>query len=478
MTTAGSRTDLALGLGPVLFACAGGALLASEMALIWYTQSLTHATATTIASVLPLILGLAVPTALLLAMGRRLENLQPSGPALLVVFLVGLALRAAWFGAPAPLEDDFQRYLWDGALVANGLDPYRYAPDQFLASTSIPAGYEAIALVGRNTIEGIYFADLRTIYPSGAQLSFALAYMVSPFDIDGLRSVFVAAEIVTFGLLIAMLAQLKASPLWSALYWWNPTVAFALVGIAHVDALVPPLVLGALLMAMRGRAIAAVALLGAGAGVKIWPVLLVPLVLARIRNEPRRLALAGLLLVAVLAVAVGPVVVSALAPGSGLTAYAASWSNNNAFFAWAARLLGSLVDETNAQRMLRAAVALAGLAIALGAAYRAGKQPGELARASLIVAAAVFYLSPAQFPWYVAWFLPLAVLLRCWPLLLASATLPSYYLFYPLWTAGRGDLFLLGAAFLHSVPVLGWLLADALGRPRGEPAAAPRTAGP
>ncbi|KAB2914290.1 MAG: hypothetical protein F9K29_15025 [Hyphomicrobiaceae bacterium] len=440
---------------------AGALLVAGQCALVWLTRGLTHATATTISSVVPLIVGLSLTTALLLLMAPRLGRVQPTRSALLIVFLAGLALRAVWLASPAPLEDDFKRYLWDGAVVAHGLDPYRYAPQQFLGSADVPSGYGAIAVAGRETIEGINFPDLRTIYPSVAQLSFALAYLIAPFKIDGLRAVFLVAEMATFLLLIAMLAEIKASPLWSALYWWNPTVAFVLVGIVHVDALVPPFVLGAILLAWRNRTNAAVALLGAGAGTKIWPLLLVPLVLGRVWKQPVRIAIAGLLLIGVLALAIGPVLLSSLQPNSGLAAYASSWGNNNAFFAWAAYGLGGLIEEDMAQRFLRTTVAFVGLATALAAAARAGTASRDLAHAALVVAATVFYLSPAQFPWYAVWFLPLAALLRNWPLLLASVTLPAYYLFFPLWESGRGDTFFFGAAFLHSVPVLGWLTLDA-----------------
>ena len=469
MTTVRSRTDLSgLISGGVAaretaqLACVGVVLVAGQLALVWLTRDLTHATAATVLSVVPLIVGLSLPTALLLLAAPRLGELKPPRYALLVLFLGGLALRAVWFGSPAPLEDDFKRYLWDGAVTVHGLDPYRYAPERFFGSGSIPLGYGAIAAAGRGTIEGINFPDLRTIYPSSAQLSFAIAYLIAPFKIDGLRAVFLAAEVATFLLLLAILAEFKASPLWSALYWWNPTIAFVLIGIVHVDALVPPFVLGAILLARRDRTNAAVALLGAGAGTKIWPLLLMPLVLARIRRQPARLVFAGLVLVAVLALAIGPVLLSTLRPNSGLAAYASSWGNNSAFFAWAAYGLGSLLDDDMAQRVLRATIAFVGVATALVVALRAGKELRDLAHASMIVAASVFYLSPAQFPWYVVWFLPLAAVLRNWPLLLASATLPAYYLFYPLWQSGRGNAFFFGAAFLHSVPVLSWLAIDAL----------------
>jgi hypothetical protein len=438
--------------------CAGVAFVVAQLAVLRFTCGLSHQTATTVFAVLPLIAGLALPTALLLLLAPRLTWLEPARTALLIVFLAGLTLRAVWFGAAAPLEDDFQRYLWDGAVVASGLNPYGHAPEQVFGTAQIPAGYEAIAAAGRRTGEAISFPDLRTIYPSTAQASFALAHWIAPFSIDGLRLVFLAAEIATFLLLILWLRELDASPLWSVLYWWNPTVAYCLVGIAHVDALVPPFVLGALLMAHRGWSSVATALLAAAAGVKIWPLLLVPLVLMRGGKNPRRLGVAAVVSAVVLAAAIGPLLVSAIRPGSGLTAYASSWGNNNAFFAWTAYLLGGALGEDAGQR------ALGAVGTALTVALRAQPGASGLLSAGLTVAAVVFYLLPAQFPWYAAWFWPLAVLLRNWPLLLASATLPFYYLFYPFWAWGQGDAYFFGAAFLHSVPVLGWLVADQVRR--------------
>ena len=71
--------------------------------------------------------------------------------------------------------------------------------------------------------------------------------------------------------------------------------------------------------------------------------------------------------------------------------------------------------------------------------------------------AGIFYLAPAQFPWYALGFLGLAAPLRCWPLLLASVTLPTYYLFFPLWESDDADTFQYGVAFLHALPVWCWL---------------------
>lgn len=461
-------------------------MVAAHAALVRQTIGLTHATAAAFAAVAPLIAWIALPAALGLVFASRLAGVKPTRVTLGIVLGAGLAMRLLWFTVPAPLEDDFNRYMWDGAVAARGLNPYTVPPQDFVKGTPLP-GYERMrplqtgpqSSTSNAVLKGINFPELRTIYPSVAQAGFVIAHWLAPMQINGLRAVFLGAELMTLLLLLRLLAATGQSPLWSALYWWNPLAAFSAIGIAHVDALVPPFVLGALLAALTQRFTFAASLLALGAGVKIWPVMLVPLVVAPLFSQPRRLLLAVLACGGVLAFAVGPLLLSTLQPNSGLAAYAAGWSNHNAFYAWMAAALTQLTGNAQAApKMLRVGLVLATIAVALAATrYRlsravndhdASATASELLTAALIVAAAVFYLSPAQFPWYALWFLPLAALARNWPLLLASATLPLYYLFFPLWEMGRGDLYFFGTSFLHAVPVLGWLLMDWMRRRRVE----------
>ena len=450
-------------------AVAGAALVASQLALAWATTGLTHATATTLRSVLPLIVGLSLPAGVALLLAPRLGQIAPTRSALVVLALVGLAMRAVWLNRPAPLEDDFYRYLWDGAVLAHGLNPFAVAPADVSSDPASWPAYRHLAVAGEAVLSRINFPDIRTIYPSLAQGAFALAYLVAPFDILGLRVLFLLAECITLWLLVALLRERGRSPLWAALYWWNPLPAFMLVGIAHVDALVPPCVLGALLMGLRGRPMPALALVGLGAGVKVWPVLLAPILLVPLMRDRRRLAIGLAVLGAALAFSLGPLAYSALQPDSGLEAYSSGASNNNAFFAWLVHALTWLTsDAESAESLVRAALGAATAAIALIVAFTGTSSAGSLGTRFLIVAASVFYLAPAQFPWYAVWFLSLATLTRTWPLLLASATLPAYYLFFPLWETGNSSIFFFGTAFLHSVPVLGWLAWDAYRRTRDE----------
>src|SRR6478672_8519337 len=46
-----------------------------------------------------------------------------------LIILVGLGLRLALFFTEPALEDDHNRFLWEGALVANGISPYAVSPE-------------------------------------------------------------------------------------------------------------------------------------------------------------------------------------------------------------------------------------------------------------------------------------------------------------------------------------------------------------
>ena len=448
------------------FAGAGAALVAAQIVLIWATRGLDNDAAEAFGAVMPLIVGLAVPAAVAFFYAPRLAHVTPSRVTIGILLVVGLALRLVWFGQVPPVETDYQRYMWDGGLVAHGHDPYRYPPLLFKDSDGAEASptHRDLAKRAPHVLKDINFPDMRTIYPSVAQAAFGLGHLLAPFKVDGLRIVFLLAELATCLLLMRLLGDMGRNPLWAALYWWNPLSAYMTVAIAHVDALVPPFVLAALLFTHRQRPYAALAMLGLGAGVKIWPLILAPLILApyafdRARRD-WRVAITGLLVItAVLAFAVGPVVLSALRPGSGLTAYSEGWSMNNAPFAWAAFTIFKLTGSWDtAQAALRPVVALGTAGIAIWAGLRGDATLPSLATRALIVSAAVFYLSPAQFPWYAVWFLPLAALVQNWPLLFASVVLPAYFFFFPLWARPGGpDLFFYGVAFIHALPVFAWL---------------------
>ncbi|MFO0187418.1 MAG: hypothetical protein ACK55J_12410, partial [Alphaproteobacteria bacterium] len=125
-----------------------------------------------------------------------------------------------------------------------------------------------------------------------------------------------------------------------------------------------------------------------------------------------------------------------------------------------------LSEESGA--ILRPLLGLTGAAIALAMAWPAPTDGRVLLRGALVIAAATFYLSPAQFPWYAVWFLPFAAVLGCRALLLPAVLLPLYYLFFGFTGPVLRPVFAQGIAAIHLAGVL-MMLGQNLIRRRATP---------
>ena len=67
---------------------------------------------------------------------RLVRSSGRSGAAVLALVVVaGLVMRLLQFGSEPVLEDDYNRYLWDGAVVAAGINPYSVAPQDVLVES-------------------------------------------------------------------------------------------------------------------------------------------------------------------------------------------------------------------------------------------------------------------------------------------------------------------------------------------------------
>ena len=382
-----------------------------------------------------------------------LERLPMRPLVLLGVFAFGLAIRLPWFTTPPVMDTDALRYLWDGALAAHGISPWATPP-----AAGLPP---ELGAAGAALLDRLPFTELRSIYPATAQAAFLLAHWIMPWDVTGLRLVILGAELVTLPLMAAVLRQAGLPIMRVAIWWCCPLLPLVLTNAAHVDALLPPLLLGAVLLTLRGKGIAVGVLLGLAAGVKLWPVLLAPLFG---RWLPRSAWLGALIAFGTTTLLVlAPLLATIAAPDAGLNAYARFWSVNNAPMAWAEAILGK-----DSGTILRPLLGLVGAAIALAMAWRAPTDGGALLRGVLVIAAATFYLSPAQFPWYAVWFLPFAAGLVCRALLLPAVLLPLYYLFFAFTGPLLRPVFAQGIAAIHLAGVL-MMLGQNLIRRRANP---------
>lgn len=457
----------------------GAMLIVGAAVLSWFSHNFNYDYAVIEMPILPLAAALILAGSffvasipLLIEKSQRLDsNLEHA--ILLWMLIAGLFMRLALMPSEPILEDDYQRYLLDGALVAHGFNPFAISPSDLLnLDPSTKLG--ALIAEGQVTVERVNHPELRTIYPPVGQAWFAVAHILSPWSLVSWRFVLLGLEGVTIAIVIILLRDTGRSPLWAALYWWNPLVLKELANSAHMEpAILAPLML-ALLMAARKRYVLATVSLAIAAGAKLWPAMLLPLILRPLINEPRRLMIALAAFAGLAALFAAPVLLTELDSKSGFHAYASHWQTNSAFFPLLKELFATVLAALGvtaispglAARLF--AAACIGTAVLMLSIKRIDNTDDLIGRVSMVIAA-LLLLAPAQFPWYMTWFAPLLAFRPWHGMVLMAVTLPIYYISFHFSSREQLDVYRDGIVYVVWLPIWGAILFEYF-------AAKPRTA--
>ena len=381
--------------------------------------------------------------AVLLAFWALVTRLKSSAAALILIFTVGLIARLMMFTSNPVMEDDWHRYLWDGASVVNGVDPYQYAPAE-AALTDLLGEQQSLSddpelrrlqeLAKDNSLvhSRINYPYLKTIYPPVAEGAFGLAHIIAPFNLNGWRGVLLAIDLISFCLIIWALGLFGRSYLWVGLYWWNPVVLLEVFNAGHMDGLIVPFLVAALGLAKLDKLGFAVTALAGAAAVKLWPILLAPLLVRKYMFEFKRLIPLAFLFCIIAFALIWPQLRYVFNdPAQGLVAYSEGWRRHA--FLYSILVEGpfsGFSDPGKSARFLVLAVVSAG---ALWLAWRNSgglsdaKGESQMAAGFLAVTALLLFLSPTGYPWYQVWLAGLIPFAPRLGFLVLTMTAPIYY---------------------------------------------------
>src|SRR5260370_13495209 len=362
-----------------------------------------------------LLAGILYCTAVLLVHRFRL------GRAALIVILAGTVLFRLVLRPGTPsLSDDVYRYQWDGRVQRAHLNPY----------LAVPSSPELSWLLNPDNPEppGI---DTSTIYPPLSELVYRTIETV-----PGYKRISTILDLACVGMLLLLLAAMKL-PLHPVLaYAWNPAVLISFAMSGYFDPLAIVMLLAALFFLLRNRPTLAVAALALAFLSKLFPVLLLPAFLKRVR--PAYAGIFALLLFAFYL----PFSGAGLHLFDGARNYGRDWSNNASFFE-----LLHFVARSKAR-----AEFLAGL-IVLGAIGCFAQRRAGLLWSSLVLTGGVLLVSPAAYPWYLTWSIPFLCFYPSTAWLLMSVT--SVLGYTPPIADGAGNSLLMLS--LEYGPVYFWL---------------------
>lgn len=368
-----------------------------------------------------------------------LGSRQMSTAVMVAALALGLLMRLCYFGGPAFHEVDFNRYLWDGAVTTRGLDPYAEPPSNALAqrvtrsvSTHGKAQSRDWALAdladeAGPVFDGVRYNDLRTIYPPGAQLAFAIASLIERFSLDVWRGLILTAEMLTMALLLLMLRQSARPQAYALLYWWNPLLIVQFAASAHMDALICPLLLATLWATWRHRNFLATTILAMASAIKLWPLILLPLAAGR-GTVCRRYLAAGIWGLILSALMLWPQLRHFGETQNGLTLFALHWERNSFAFPLLLEVIRAIAPSLeSAANWSRILVVACVVAVTLVSARAHSDSLQSHARSFALPVTALLLLAPTGFPWYYSWLLPLLCFWANPAFILLGVLLALYY---------------------------------------------------
>ena len=413
--------------------------------------------------IIPLVLLLMAAGSLYLVVVFLLRKSPLGKEHLFLIIVLGLVMRLSMFGSTPILEDDQYRYLWDGAVLAHGFNPYRYSPQEIGNGDAahIPVRLRQLAEESGSITDKINYPWLRTIYPPLTQAAFALAHIITPWSLTGWRTLLLLLDGLTLYLLYLLLIRLNLPLSFLMIYWWNPLLIKEIYNSGHMEMVLLPLLVASLFFTIRERYLFASAALGLAVGAKFWPVLLIPVVWRPLLGDLKRLVPAFFIFTGIAVAMFLPIFLSGLDYHSGFAAYGKYWEMNDALFMlilWGVQMGMDVfpLNGANAQEVTRVVISAILALCILWCIRRPEKDPVETGRRFLFVISALFLLSPTQFPWYFLWMLPFLSILPRLSLLLLTPLLSLYYIRYYFQTKGMVHIHDNGIVWLEFVPV--WCL--------------------
>lgn len=198
-----------------------------------------------------------------------------------ISYLIGLAVvfRLLFMFSTPNLSQDFYRFIWDGRLILEGLNPFISLPKELILNPNfhLPQSQELVA--GMGSLSASHYSN----YPPINQLIFVIAGISSANSIIGaavvFRIVIMAADFGTLYFGTRLLEKLGLEK--HRIFWYllNPLVIIELTGNLHFEGVMLFFFIWSMFLLEQNRWKWAAVILAFSISIKLLPLLLLPLFL-------------------------------------------------------------------------------------------------------------------------------------------------------------------------------------------------------
>ncbi|MDC0007183.1 glycosyltransferase 87 family protein [Winogradskyella sp.] len=207
------------------------------------------------------------------------QTIKTTGFYFRLLVSAAILFRLLFIFAIPNLSQDFYRFIWDGRMVLEGLNPYLYTPDSFIKNGTFPIAQAKALHSGMGALSASNFTN----YPPINQLCFAIAALFSGKSILGsvvtMRLLIIAADIGTLYFGKKLLERLKLPS--NRIFWYilNPFIIIELTGNLHFEGVMIFFLIWSLYLLHCGKWKWAAVVLACSISVKLIPLLFLPLFL-------------------------------------------------------------------------------------------------------------------------------------------------------------------------------------------------------
>lgn len=382
----------------------------------------------------------------------------------------GLLFRFAVLPSQQIQEDDVYRYLWDGKVFANGINPFKFAPEEINQYKSLkiqnPKYFHShygkndqneLAIlndlkwesdIALRYMEQINHPDVPTIYPPLAQYVFRFSQQINQDSLLTLRIIFLAFDLMAMAFIVLALRALNLNRNFSLVYFWSPLMIKETYNSTHLDIIGISCLCVSVYFLIRKRMAGSIFFLALSVLGKFYSAVLLPFYLQRswfLAQENRQrgagtLTLHLILFCTVITVLYLPFIDIGGSVFEGLKTYSTHWQSNDSLFAILLYVLKNILKLGMATEIpifgssMILAKSIMALVILGAIAYLITKQgpdtnsPEMWVRNIFMVIVLVFLVSPVQNPWYLCWTVPFLCIFHSRSLISLTGLIGLYYL--------------------------------------------------
>lgn len=367
------------------------------------------------------------------------------------LLIVGILFRLLLVFSVPNLSDDVYRFIWDGRLAANGINPFSHLPVDVMQRQALPG-------ITRELYFKLNSPQYYTVYPPVLQGLFWLSAKLCPVNVFDaivfMKGMIWTVELATLFVIIQLLKKLLLPMHLSLLYILNPLVITELTANAHFDGVMILFVLLSFLFLLQYNWPSSAVCLAVGIATKLLPVLFLPLIIHKLgwKTGLKYLLFAGLTTVIFFALVFDVPTISHLLMSVDLFMRQFEF---NASLYYVVRYIGEVIKGYNTIAIAGPALLISSAIIILLISFKEKHLSWQsfFIRA-LFIASAWFLFSTTVHPWYIC--LPVALSVftpyRYGIIWSFTATL-SYaaYQYHPVkenvWLVGAGYAFMCGYAW-------------------------------